>query len=171
MTNHAGVVNNVIEVKRPGAQPSQLDAVMGNPESYGQEMPRDFASDPPPLPPQLTHLHLNHPNAAVKPTTVSAASGLLSGANAAMGSISGSASHSGSTSRTAPKPPLHVTLNHVCFQKSNPTTGPNTSNTSNQMPDLLVVGVTQRYRAKGLPQSKDRFITTICYKPRLGLAT
>mmetsp|Transcript_19178 Transcript_19178/g.28662 ORF Transcript_19178/g.28662 Transcript_19178/m.28662 type:complete len:262 (+) Transcript_19178:64-849(+) len=129
MVNHAGVVHNVIEVKKATDGPalSQLDAVMGDPESYGQEIPRDFTTDPPPIPSQLGHLHLNR-------------------------------SSTTNDSRRA-EPPLHVTLNHVCFQKPD-AQAPNA--------DLLVVGVTQRYRAKGLPHSKDRFITTICYKPRPG---
>lgn len=82
MINHQGVVNNVIEVilaeatvsfasvqgafqvkaSKPmqGPKPSPLDIVMGDPGSYGQEIPRDFSADPPPLPPQLGMLpHLN----------------------------------------------------------------------------------------------------------------
>jgi len=147
MINHQGVVNNVIEVKASqplqGPAPSPLDMVMGDPGSYGQEIPRDFSADPPPLPPQLGMLpHLN------PPTTSGSKSSELSGGSGA-----------GSKNTLSAEQPLHVTLNHACFRQDQ-------AQLLTMTPDLLVLGVTQRYRAKGHPNSKERFVTTIYYKPR-----
>uniref|UniRef100_A0A7S2TSV4 Association with the SNF1 complex (ASC) domain-containing protein n=1 Tax=Lotharella oceanica TaxID=641309 RepID=A0A7S2TSV4_9EUKA len=146
MINLQGVVNNVIKVKPRRLTagvlaPSKLDQIMGDPEKYGQEAPHpsDFSADPPPLPPQLSHLHLN----AEGSSTV--------GAPAAAETTSEGRS-------SVSEPPLHVTLNHMCFRQ--PPQPPTASS------NVLVIGVTQRYRAKDLPNSKDRFVTTVYYKPK-----
>mmetsp|Transcript_14447 Transcript_14447/g.23548 ORF Transcript_14447/g.23548 Transcript_14447/m.23548 type:complete len:267 (-) Transcript_14447:164-964(-) len=146
MINHQGIVNNVIEVKasRPESLPalSPLDRVMGDPESYGQETPKEFTADPPPLPPQLGNLtHLN-------PTQIQ---GTKTDSNATFGTTE-------RETRTQPIP-LHVTLNHVCFRR------PEQESIISTDGKLVVIGVTQRYKAKGLQHSKDRLVTTIYYKP------
>uniref|UniRef100_A0A7S2QT02 Association with the SNF1 complex (ASC) domain-containing protein n=1 Tax=Norrisiella sphaerica TaxID=552664 RepID=A0A7S2QT02_9EUKA len=155
MINHQGVVNNVIEVKasRPERLPalSPLDGVMGDPESYGQETPKEFTADPPPLPPQLTHLaHLNQ-TSIVKPTPP-----------VNPGTDGGSTNmNTEGEEQVVPNPliPLHVTLNHVCFRKPEKQSAISSDNR------LVVIGVTQRYRARGLPHAKERFVTTMYYKP------
>uniref|UniRef100_A0A6U2YHX8 Association with the SNF1 complex (ASC) domain-containing protein n=2 Tax=Lotharella globosa TaxID=91324 RepID=A0A6U2YHX8_9EUKA len=143
MINLQGVVNNVIKVKprrmKSGVQaPSKFVEIMGEAEKYGQDPPHpsDFSADPPPLPPQLSHLHLNAESRAAGGAAEVAAERRSAGA----------------------EQPLHVTLNHMCFSQS-----PQPPTASS---DVLVIGVTQRYKAKDLPNSKDRFVTTVYYKPK-----
>jgi len=138
-----GVVNNVIEVKRPVFEDNRAewgnalvesdDELDENKQkiSYGQRQPsaEDYVKDPLKVPPQFGQILLNSPQVSVDPLVL-------------------------------PIPQSHVTLNHLYVYG-----GANTD------ANVLVTGITQRFKLKAFASLHPKFVTTVYYSPKVTGAT
>mmetsp|Transcript_48171 Transcript_48171/g.79812 ORF Transcript_48171/g.79812 Transcript_48171/m.79812 type:complete len:306 (-) Transcript_48171:126-1043(-) len=165
ITNRQGKISNLVEVResRPGL--SKLDIIMGDdPDSYGQETPKEFGAEPPALPPQfgqaLNFDFSDHNDAAAGFVPASGSMDVDSSTTAALtGGIKGGGGEGDDIDvQDDAHRVLHVQLNHTCSVKRNKENDITSSK-------LSVLGMTQRYKVKGLHDVKDRFITTLYYKP------
>jgi 5'-AMP-activated protein kinase regulatory beta subunit len=133
-----GVVNNVIEVKRPvfedtraewGAALAESDDELDENKqkiTYGHRTPTqdDYVKDPLKIPPHLGQVLLNSPQVSVDPLVL-------------------------------PLPHSHVTLNHLYVYS-----GANTD------ASVLVTGITQRFKLKAFASLTPKFVTTVYYSPK-----
>mmetsp|Transcript_24368 Transcript_24368/g.34075 ORF Transcript_24368/g.34075 Transcript_24368/m.34075 type:complete len:306 (+) Transcript_24368:153-1070(+) len=171
ITNRQGKVSNLVEVResRPGL--SKLDIVMDDdPESYGQETPKEFGAEPPALPPQFSQAlnfdfsddrngFLANANAtAASASTTSSTDAHCSSAAASTSGTEGGGSINDANVQDDAHRPLHVQLNHTCSVKRD-----NENDITRSQ--LSVLGMIQRYKVNGLHDAKDRFVTTLYYKP------
>jgi len=133
-----GVVNNVIDVKRPvfedtraewGAALLESDDELDENKqkiTYGTRTPTqdDYVKDPLKLPPQLAQILLNSPQVSVDPLVL-------------------------------PLPQSHVTLNHLYVYSGASTDA-----------SVLVTGITQRFKLKAFASLTPKFVTTVYYSPK-----
>jgi hypothetical protein len=146
-----GVINNVVEVKRPvfeytaasgfGDSDDEGDETNADGEkktktSYGQRAPltNDYVNEPPKLPPHLTEILLNQ------------------------------------TQPTDPNMlpvPQHVVLNHLYYMNpSNIPPNNNNHNIINVDNELSITGITQRFKPNSHTKITHKFVTTVYYAPK-----
>lgn len=140
-----GVVNNVVEVKRPVFELSATDVPFDDSDDdfdefkrkleYGQSVPPAdaYTSLPQKMPPHLRaeHLAVNADINKTDPYVLPI--------------------------------PQHVTLNHLCMMHPEAIQGPPTQSSDKR--DVIVTSITQRFKTKPYISVTPKFVTLVYYRP------